>query len=130
MAAETIIVGCKLPHGLYLDTRLPNGDIKNRVKLPGVASFTMPNENRKFQNPQLTAGDTLTRVDKEHWDEWIGLHADHPAVRSGAIYAAAKKDDAVAMAKEHQKDNVGFDKIDPKKHGVTKLDESPKPIGA
>ena len=127
-STEKIIVGCKLPHGLYLDLRDAAGNIKARVKLPGVAGYTLPNPDRKFQNPETINGDTLTPVDKDHWDAWIKQHADHPAVLSGAIYARAKRDDAVATAREHQKDNVGFDKVDPNNYGVKKLDsKSVKP---
>jgi hypothetical protein len=119
---DKVIVGCKLPHGLYLDLYDKNGNLKARVKLPGVAGYTLPNPDRKFVNPELTHGDTLTGVDRGHWEAWHEQHRDHPALLSGAIYAKAKREDAVAVAKEHQVENVGFDKIDPTKHGVKKLD--------
>jgi len=124
---NTVIVGCKLPHGLYLDLHDRAGNLKARVKLPGCAGFTLPNPDRKFQNPETIHGDTLTVVDKDHWDKWMETHADHPALASGAIYMATKQADAVARAREHQHDDVGFNKIDPKKEGIKKLDDKDKP---
>ena len=127
--AETILVGCKLPHGIYLDLRDGAGNISARVKLPGNAHYTLPNPDRKFKNPETVHGDTFTQVDKAHWDAWIKLHGDHPALRSGAIYSAAKKEEAIGKAKEHEFEDVGFNKIDPNKQGITKLDGNSKPAG-
>ena len=127
--AETVLVGCKLPHGIYLDLHDGAGNIKARVKLPGNASYTLPNPDRKFQNPTVVYGDTFTSVDKAHWEAWKALHADHPALTSGAIYASANKNDAESKAKAHEHENVGFNKLDPRKHGVAKLGSEAKPAG-
>lgn len=127
-----VVVGCKLPHGLYLDLRNAAGDIIARHKLAGNAGFSLPNPERKFKqvDTSSTFGDTMNIIPKDHWDEWRKRNKDHAALRSGAIYVAKDHQDALAQAREHQGDNVGFDKIDPKRHGVAKLDDRPKPEGA
>lgn len=128
----SVIIGCKLPHGLYLDLRNDAGDIVARYKLAGNANFSLPNPERKFKGVDTSAtfGDTLNTIPKAHWEEWRKRNKDHAALRSGAIYVAKDRDDALAQAREHQTENVGFDKIDPKKHGVQKLDDRAKPEGA
>ncbi|MEN6533960.1 MAG: hypothetical protein ABFD89_09885 [Bryobacteraceae bacterium] len=125
---ETVIIGCKLPHGLYLDIHDKAGNLKSRVKLPGCAGFTLPNPDRKFQNPETVHGDTLTAVDKDHWEEWWLNHSEHPAITSGAIYMAAKRSDAESIAKEHEHDDVGFSKVDPNKEPVKKLNGNDRPF--
>jgi hypothetical protein len=124
-----VLIGCKLPHGLYLDLKDKAGNIKSRAKLLGNANFTLPNPDRKFKgvNTESTFGDTINEVDKDLWDAWIKIHAEHPAILSGAVYMAAKRDDALARAKEHQHENVGFDKLDPKKELVKKMDDKSNP---
>lgn len=124
---EQVLVGCKLPHGLYLDLRDKLGNLVERFRLPGNASFTLPNPNRKFKNPTTVSGDTFTPIPKKFWEEWYGLNKNHPAVKSGAIYFAKDRNSAYDMASEHEKENVGFDKIDPDKHGVNKMDDENKP---
>lgn len=128
--AETILVGCKLPHGLNLDLRDAQGNITARVKLPGNSGFTLPNPDRKFKNPTTVYGDTFTEVEKDHWDAWLKKHKTHPAVVNGAIYAASQQEDAIVQARNHEDENVGFNKIDPKRFGVSKMDDSSKPAGA
>ena len=132
MANESVIIGCKLPHGLYLDLHDKNNNLTARVKLPGNAGFTLPNKDRKFKNPDTVYGDTLTPVSKEHWDAWLKIHHDHPSVLNGSIYAAAKQEDAKAKARNHEDENVGFDKLDPDKpeHGVKKLNNANMPVFA
>lgn len=126
----TVLIGCKLPHGLYLDLLDKVGNIKARVKLLGNANFTLPNPDRKFKgvNTEATFGDTINPVDKDHWDAWIKTHADHPAILSGAIYMAMKQEDALAKAKEHQNEDVGFNKVDPTKEGIKKMDDKTNPF--
>jgi hypothetical protein len=125
--AEKVLIGCKLPHGLYLDLHDKNNTLIARVKITGCAGFTLPNPDRKFQNPVTVHGDAFTLVDKAHWEEWLKVHASHPAVLNGAIYASAKQVDAEAKAKEHETEDVGFNKVDPKNFGVQKLDGKDAP---
>lgn len=130
MANENVIIGCKLPHGIHLDLYDKHNNLVARHSLAGNASFSLPNPDRKFQNAPLIHGDAFTSIPKEHWDAWLKIHSDHPSVLSGGIYAAAKKEDAQAQARNHEGDNIGFNKVDPKTLGVEKLDDKPKPVGA
>ena len=115
---DKVLIGCKLPHGLYLDLRDNRGEIKARVKLPGVAGFTLPNPDRKFKNPTTEHGHTITPVDRDHWEAWKKAYPDFPALLSGAVYEANKREDAIAIAAEHEHVNVGFNKGNPKEFGV------------
>lgn len=125
---KTVFVGCKLPHGLYLDLRDEQGNIIARHKLPGCSNFTLPNPNRKFMGAPTVHGDTLTEIPGAHWEAWLKKNKNHPAIRSGAIYAAANQADATARAKEHQGDNVGFDRLNPEKQlGVKKMTDTDNP---
>lgn len=125
---KTVIVGCKLPHGLYLDLRDEQGNIIARQKLPGCANFMLPNPKRKFIGTPTVHGDTLTPIPADHWEAWQKKNKNHPALRSGAVYAAANRDDATAQAAEHETQNVGFNRIDPEKQlGVKKMTDEDNP---
>ena len=124
---EFVVIGCKLPHGLYLDLLDKAGNLRERHKLQGCAGFTLPNPDRHFKNPETTNGSTLNIIPKDFWDEWYDKHKEHPALASGAIYMAAKKEDAVARSREVEKETTGFEKLDPKKEGITKLNDKDKP---
>lgn len=125
--SKTVLVGCKLPHGLYLDLRDKGGNLVARQKLPGASNFTLPNPERKMQPTSTVHGDTITPIPVDHWEAWLKQNADHPAVRNGAIYARAKREDAEAQALEHERQNIGFNKVNPASLGVKKLSDDNKP---
>lgn len=126
--AEKVIVGCKLPHGIYLDLHDSGNNLTAREKLPGIASFTLPNSDRKFKNPDLTNGATLTPIDKDHWLAWLKIHHDHPAVKNGAIFVANKPEEAARAATERNGQDFGFEKLKMDANGVTKLNDLSRPV--
>lgn len=129
LTSETVLVACKLPHGLYLDL-YAGKTLTARVKLSGTMGFRIPNEDRKFVNPDVSFGHSVTPVPRKHWEEWLAAHKDHPAVVGGFVYVSKTKDDAVAQAREREGEVTGFEQVDPKKSGVAPLDKDPRPMEA
>ncbi len=107
MAAETVIVGCKLPNGLLLQV----GTVTIRVN--GKARYNMPSPTRKTLNTDVEFADGLTVVDKVFWDKWLADHKDYQPVLSGHIYASPSRNDAVAKAKDTEQSKTGLEAVDP-----------------
>lgn len=133
LVSEIVLVCCKLPHGLNLDlysdaidgARVPA--LRARVKLPGIMKFHIPNDDRKFVNPEVYKGHTITEVPRKHWEEWAERNKNHPALVNGFIFVSKTEADAKAQASERQKELTGFEQLDPKKQGVQKFDADPRP---
>lgn len=127
LVSESVLVACKLPHGLNLD--LYDGNVlRSRVKLSGIMGFRIPNPDRKFVNPETYAGHSITSVPRAHWEEWYATHKSHPAVVNGFVYVSKTRDDAQAQAKEREKERTGFEQLDPTKQAVHPLDRDPRPM--
>ena len=94
-----IFVGCKLPHGLFLDH---NGA---RVTLNGS------NAGAIVDADGVKTG--LTEVDKDFFDAWLSAHKDAPYVVSGMIFANDKIADTKAEAAEMASVKTGFEGLDP-----------------
>lgn len=103
-----VTVGCKLPHGLHLEI----GDTRVTVKGANAANI--------IGGHGITDG-----VDKEFFDAWMALNADHPAVKNELIFAHEKDRDTAAEAQEKVDNKTGFEGIDPNKpgNGVKSADE-------
>ncbi|KMW73661.1 hypothetical protein TI10_05255 [Photorhabdus luminescens subsp. luminescens] len=96
----TVIVGCKLPHGLTIEID------ENRVTLNGINSST------------IIGGYGLTYdVDKAFFDKYLELHADTKLVKNGLIFAQEKLKEARTEAEEKAELKNGLEPIDPKKPG-------------
>lgn len=93
--AKTVIVGCKLPHGLILDHPL---DPTKKVELAGLNGSRI-----------IGATHGVTEVDGEFWEAWKTVHADFPALKSGAIFEAKSQADVAAKAKELEGEKTGFE---------------------
>lgn len=105
--AGTVTVGCKLPHGIHLDI----GD--KRVTLNGAHSAA------------IIGGHGITEnVDKDHFEAWMIMYKDHPAVKAGYIFAHDKANNTAAQAKERAKEKTGFEGLNPEKPmpGIEKAD--------
>lgn len=114
MAAKTVLIGCKLPHGLILDHPL---DPSKKVELNGLNRARI-----------IGATYATTDVDGEFWDQWKTVHKDFPAVQSGAIFEAKSQADVVAVAKELESEKTGFepmaqDGTDERAAGVKSVDK-------
>lgn len=98
MAAEklnTVIVGCKLPHGWVI--HLDDG---KRVKLNGANTALLIN------------GYGTTIVDKTFADKWFAVNKSHPAVVSGAVFVSKDLAAAQDQAEEQQGIVTGFEQLD------------------
>lgn len=95
---DTVIVGCKLPHGLEVQIG------GKTVVLNGANSSTI------VGGYGLTPG-----VDKAAFDEWLATYADFPAVQKELIFAQATEKSAAAQANEQAAEKTGFEGLDPKK---------------
>jgi hypothetical protein len=111
--AQTVSVGCKLPHGLHLDI---NG---NRVTLLGSNSSLVIGGHGITEN-----------VDKEFFDNWLSLHKDSAAVKNGLIFAHDKTSNVKAEAQEKKKNRNGFEGLDPAKPApnIEPTDETKKEL--
>ena len=105
---KTVLIGCKLPHGLILDHPL---DPDKKVALNG-------------KNKALIIGADYgtTEVDGEFWETWSTVHKDFPAVRSGAIFEARNATELVAGAKELEGEKTGFEAMPQEAMGVKVAD--------
>jgi len=106
---KTILVGCKLPHGLIIEDP---ADVSKKVKIHGL--------NR---SKIIGASYAATRVDRELWDRWIVAHKDFSAVVSGAIFAAKNANDIQAIGKENENRKTGFEPAKEDDFGVTPATE-------
>ena len=94
-----IFVGCKLPHGLFLDH---NG---TRVALNGANTGTIVGVDG------VKTG--LTEVEKDFFDAWLAAHKDAPYVANGMVFANDKLNDTKAEAAEMASVKTGFEGLDP-----------------
>jgi len=94
----TVLIGCKLPHGIVL-----KGSAGQDIKLNGV-------------NTSLVAGGFgLTHVDDSEWAYLSAIYEDFDPFKSNAIFThnTAKVADLKAIAAELSDIKTGFEGIDP-----------------
>lgn len=122
----TVVVGCKLPHGLHLDlfekrtiNEVTMGGSKaveqyfqtgQRVTLNGTASLPGQGPRAAMRN-----GFAITRgVPKDFWDRWYAHNKTLPAVVNGLIVAEDSVSRVADAAKERKNEKTGQERIDPK----------------
>ena len=94
--ADTVIVGCKLPHGL--ETQIGG----KTVVLRGMNYST------------IVGGYGLTYgVDKAGFEQWLLTYADLPYVKNELIFAQANEKSAIAQATEQKDEKTGFEGLNP-----------------
>lgn len=106
--AKTVLIGCKLPHGLILDHPL---DVSKKVELAGLNKAIV-----------IGADCATTPVDGEFWETWKTVHKDHPAIKSGAIFEARTTEEVKAKAKELKEEKTGFEAMPQEAMGVKVAD--------
>lgn len=96
--AQTLTVGCKLPHGLQI-----------RV---GDTVVTLLGSNSSL----VIGGHGITEnVDKQFFDAWMAANKDAAAVKNGLIFAHEKTGSVKAEASEKKDNKNGFEGLDPAK---------------
>ncbi len=109
MAAKTVVVGCKLPHGITIEHPM---DPTKRVELKGKNKYLI-----------VGAEYATTEVDADFFEQWAAVNKEFPAVKSGAIFVAKNAAEVAAMAAEFKDRKTGFEPMDPKSHGVKPADK-------
>ena len=105
---KTVIVGCRLPHGLIIENPL---NLAEKATLRGLNSTLI-----------IGATHATTEIDADLWAAWKAVHSKHPAVTSGAIFEAGNQRDAEAKAKELAKEKTGFEPMPQSAEGVKPAD--------
>jgi len=99
--AETVTVGCKLAHGIHMDLH-PKGQPRKRFTLKGNNSA------------RVIGGFGITEnVPKDHFDEWLRIHKNLPAVVDGLIFAMSQTASVEAKAREMAELRHGAERINP-----------------
>jgi hypothetical protein len=126
--ANTTLVACKLPHGLWIDNRDPKtGVVLERFRLNGARFRTKPKTglpNRKFTMLNEEIGDRgtfgLTRVPTSIWERFAAENADFPPLAKGMIFASTTPDHAEGFARDVGKEpafQTGLEPLDGDKPG-------------
>lgn len=112
VGGTSVTIGCKLPHGIVLDHPL---DPSKKVELRG--------KNRSLI---IGAEYGTTEVDGEFWETWKTVHAEFPALRSGAIFEAKNANELVAVAAELEDEATGFEAMPQEAQGVKPASQDDK----
>jgi len=111
---KTVIVGCKLPTGIILESPLDPGI---KVELNGANKATI-----------IGAGYGSTEVDDDFWQLWAAQNKDFPAFASHAIFVAKNSAEVVSVAKELKDERTGIEPMqtdgnDPRARGAAVADK-------
>lgn len=102
--AKTVLIGCKLPHGLIITSPLnPN----HKVKILGLRDSKI-----------IGATFIVTPVDEEFWEIWKSSYMDFQPLKSGAIFEARTQDEADGKGKDLTTVKTGLERLSPTAHGV------------
>lgn len=99
--AQTVIIGCRLPHGIILTVKTASGE-KLSAMVNGMNSSKL-----------LGATFTTTKIDAELWETWKKNYSDYQPLKSGAIFVASTQDQADYKGKELAKVKTGFEPMNP-----------------
>lgn len=103
--AQTVTVGCKLPHGIIIRVD------KTEVTLNGA------------NKSNVIGGHGLTSVDKAFWDAWVKDNSSFVPYARGMIFAKDNEREANAVARERKDEKTGFEGLDPAANGVVKAEK-------
>jgi hypothetical protein len=119
-SAATCIVGCKTPHGLFLQLFADDG--KTVIKSHRVKGM---NANHIFGGYGLTDG-----IPVDFMTEWLKRNEELPVVKNNLVFMHTDPRSAEARAKEGRELRTGLESIDPlakditRKHGLVADKES------
>ena len=141
MAASTVVVGCKLPHGLVLRLQVQHTQKVNiggavheehlwvfdtsadaeQHTLKGFARPAAQVPSAKIVGAHhaidggTIGGYAITYVPKDFWDKWAAQNKDFPPLRNGTILAWEKQDTVEGNARERIDIMSGFEPLNPSK---------------
>jgi hypothetical protein len=121
-SANTVTVGCKLPHGLVLtlNEKVTTEEDRPIYRATGPA-VTLAGRNAS----QIIGGYGMTEVDADWWDAWVKQNQNFQPYKSGLIFAEPRRDKAMDRAMEQRQIATGSEPIDPDKpgKGLTRVSE-------
>jgi hypothetical protein len=124
--AATVVVGCRIPFGLVLQTYVmvdasesvmngPGRDFKiarktpHRYVLNGNRVRVGQDRRWEIQNGAgLTAG-----IPADVWDKWYEDNKNEPIVKNKLVFAHARQVEVVAMAKDAKQIRTGLEPFNP-----------------
>lgn len=112
----SVVIACKLPHGLVMELGKVGDSNYRRFELAGA------NGAPRAPRPAIVAGGYgLTTVPEDFWKAWYLKHKDRDYVKNGAIFAQDSLENARAQGDEQAGVKTGFERLDPEKpiKGVT-----------
>jgi hypothetical protein len=107
MSTETVVVGCKLPNGLFMELGKVGTDSYQRHRLNGS------NAQGALVVPGTNYG--VTTIPKDFMDAWMKKHQWLPAVRKQLIFVVGDMASAQAQAMDNQKERTGLEPLNPEK---------------
>jgi hypothetical protein len=125
---DTVVVACKLPHGMHLEVRNPAGMVEKRVTINGArlkTSATGRELNTHETTDDFGKGYGLTfNVPADFWARWSKENADYPPFARGFIFAQDNPVEAKAQAREMSDLQTGFEPLSQSKlpGGLSKFD--------
>lgn len=108
MAAKTVVIGCRLPHGLVIHHPMKPSE-----------KVTLKGENEAVIKG---VGYATTEVDADFWADWKLAHKDFAPLVSGAIFEAKSEAEAKAVAKELKAEKTGFEGMSQDGAGIKPAD--------
>lgn len=116
MSTATVVVGCKLPHGLICELGI------DRIKdAHGMVTFVRNPEKytavtlKGANDPKAIGGYGMTEgVSKDFMDSWMGTNKFLPAVKNGLIFVLNDAGSAVSRATEGAALKTGLEPLIPK----------------
>jgi ethanolamine utilization microcompartment shell protein EutL len=109
---NTVIIGCRLPHGLYINI----GDTRT-----GTAKQILLAGANRSEIRGVDVG--LTEVDKSEADIWFKEHSEADYVKSGGVFIMSDEKSAASKAKELKDEETGFESLEPTAMGVKPADK-------
>lgn len=107
--AATVVIGCKLPHGLIIEV----GIDKNGNKSERYQSIKLNGPNRDG-NRIIGNAYGFTHVDKALWELWVKTHADLPYVKKELVFVQADLSRAEAASIERGNERHGLESLQDK----------------
>lgn len=123
---DTVIVGCKLPHGIWAELmptprEAPDGQVRSppptgvRVQLKGAnsaASTAALGGNIIRVNPRvLNYG--RTPVSREFWERWSKQETSKALIEKGLVFSEARDADFKSHARDGLSEKTGLEGLSP-----------------
>lgn len=103
--AGTVVVACKLPHGI----KIPASKKNPEITLAGAYTHQSFREDKGLIAPGAFG---LTTVDADAWNAASEVYADWKPIKSGLIFAQKNAASVKAEAKEKTDEKTGLEQVE------------------